>query len=200
MEKSIILYIHGKGGNATEAEHYRSLLPQYEVIGLDYKSDTPWEFSREVLPYADSLVREHGKIIIIASSIGAYFAMNSLSERQVDRAFFISPVADMNRLITDMMKWADVSEKLLREKGTIDTDFGETLSWEYYNYAKNHPVKWNVPTEILYGECDNLISYETVSDFADKHSAGLTVLKGGEHWFHTDGQMKFLDDWIFGKL
>ena len=26
--------------------------------------------------------------------------------------------------------------------------------------------------------------------------AGLTDMAGGEHWFHTEEQMQFLDDWI----
>ncbi len=24
----------------------------------------------------------------------------------------------------------------------------------------------------------------------------LTIMKNGEHWFHTEEQMKFLDSWI----
>ena len=32
-----ILYIHGKGGSATESEHYKCLFPDCDVIGLDYK-------------------------------------------------------------------------------------------------------------------------------------------------------------------
>lgn len=30
----------------------------------------------------------------------------------------------------------------------------------------------------------------------DARNASLTVLDGGEHWFHTPEQMRFLDDWI----
>ena len=26
--------------------------------------------------------------------------------------------------------------------------------------------------------------------------AELTVMPGGEHWFHTEEQMRFLDEWI----
>ncbi|MGN1076286.1 MAG: alpha/beta hydrolase, partial [Candidatus Enteromonas sp.] len=37
---------------------------------------------------------------------------------------------------------------------------------------------------------------ETISDFAEQAGASLTIMKGGEHWFHTDSQMRFLDDWI----
>lgn len=54
----------------------------------------------------------------------------------------------------------------------------------------------NAPTKILYGEKDNLTSFETMKEFADKHKARLTVMKGGEHWFHTEEQMNFLDMWI----
>ena len=28
------------------------------------------------------------------------------------------------------------------------------------------------------------------------YEATLTVMEGGEHWFHTDEQMQFLNDWI----
>ena len=41
-----------------------------------------------------------------------------------------------------------------------------------------------------------LTSIETVSAFAKLHHADLTVIPGGEHWFHTDEQMQFLDKWI----
>ena len=62
-----------------------------------------------------------------------------------------------------------------------------------------HPLSWNVPTKILYGSNDNLTSYETMSSFAKKHNARLTVMENGEHWFHTEEQMKFLDEWILTK-
>ena len=40
----------------------------------------------------------------------------------------------------------------------------------------------------------------TISEFAKQANATLTVMKNGEHWFHTDEQMKFLDDWINNLL
>ena len=57
-------------------------------------------------------------------------------------------------------------------------------------------MKWEVPTEILYGGRDDLTSYETVAAFAGKTEAKLTVMDNGEHWFHTEEQMRFLDEWI----
>ena len=63
-------------------------------------------------------------------------------------------------------------------------------------YVRSHPIRWDVPTQILYGENDALTSLETIRSFAVRHNAALTVMKGGGHWFHTEAQMRFLDDWI----
>ena len=61
---------------------------------------------------------------------------------------------------------------------------------------REHPVLWQVPTRILYGAHDNLTSLETIRAFAEKTGAELTVMPGGEHWFHTKEQMQFLDNGI----
>lgn len=45
--KNIVIYVHGKGGSAAEAEHYRQLFPDSEVIGFDYHAQTPWEAKEE---------------------------------------------------------------------------------------------------------------------------------------------------------
>lgn len=73
---------------------------------------------------------------------------------------------------------------------------GEDLSWDYLCYVRNYPYKWDVPTDILYGEKDTLTSYDTINRFKEEHHATLTVMQDGEHWFHTDVQMSFLDNWI----
>jgi len=191
-----VLYIHGKGGSAAESEHYRVFFPGRRVYGLDYQTFTPWETGAEIRAAAEQLEAGHGNMILIANSIGAYFSMNAGIEEIIREAFFISPIVDMERLILDLMKWANVTEKELETRRTIRTDFGETLSWDYLCYVWNHPVNWPVPTQILYGSDDNLTSYETIRHFAEKHNAGLTVMEHGEHWFHTEAQMRFLDDWM----
>ena len=194
--KDQIVYVHGKGGLAEEAEHFQPLFPESEVLGFDYRSQTPWE-AREEFPAFFAAQRPCcGRLTLIANSIGAYFSLVSLDESLVDRAYFISPVVDMETLILDMMRWANVTKAELAEKGEIVTDFGETLSWRYLCYVREHPVSWRVPTAILYGEHDNLTSMETISAFARRHGAALTVMPGGEHWFHMAEQMRFLDAWL----
>ena len=122
--------------------------------------------------------------------------MSARIDGMLSKAYFISPIVDMEKLINDMMLWANVSEEELKERGVIRTYFGEDLSWEYLCYIREHPIKWSISTSILYGNNDNLTSLETVRAFAKQHDAVLTVMENGEHWFHTDEQMHFLDDWI----
>ena len=43
---------------------------------------------------------------------------------------------------------------------------------------------------------DTLISRQTVDMFVSSHHAALTVMENGEHWFHTDEQIAFLDSWM----
>ncbi len=191
-----VLYVHGQGGSAAEAEHYRRLFPSSDTIGLDYKGQTPWEAGEEIKEAVGVLKRGHGSVILIANSIGAFFCMNADIGGMIQKAYFISPVADMEKLILDMMKRADVSQSELRKKRTVRTERGDVLSWEYLSYVREHPIKWNAPTEILYGGRDNITSYETIAEFSKKHNARLTVMKNGEHWFHTEEQMRFLDNWI----
>ena len=191
-----ILYIHGKGGSATESEHYKCLFPDCDVIGLDYKTYSPWETGIEIRVAVEKIREKYENIILIANSIGAYFCMNAGIDDFIERAYFISPIVDMEMLITDMMKWANVSEEELQLKGVIHTDFGEDLSWDYLSYVRSHLVKWNVPTQILYGSKDHLMSIDTITNFVKKHNASLTIMENGEHWFHTEEQMAFLDNWI----
>lgn len=197
--KKALIYVHGKGGSASEAEHYREIFRDYDVYGIDYQATTPWECRAEMVDFYDSLAHQYEQIELIANSIGAYLAMNALADKKITRAFFISPIVDMERLIGDMLIWAGKTEQDLAQALEIETDFDETLSWEYLCYARENPIAWDIPTFILYGDRDNLTAYETIAAFARMVNADLTVCQNGEHWFHTEDEMAFLDDWL-GKI
>ncbi len=199
--KELVLYIHGKDGCAEESKHYRPLFPECDVVGLDYQTFTPWETGKEIREAVIKLKAKYDYIVLIANSIGAFFSMNAGIDAMIRCAYFISPVVDMEQLILNLISWANVTEAELKEKGVIPTSFGENLSWEYLCYVREHPVCWTAPTRILYGRRDNLTSYETITAFAKTYGAEITVMEEGEHWFHTDEQMRFLDNWIInGKL
>ena len=59
--KNTVIYIHGKGGSAAESEHYKPLFPDYDVIGLDYKTFTPWETGKEI----HAAVGDGGNVIYV---------------------------------------------------------------------------------------------------------------------------------------
>ena len=194
--KDIVVYIHGKNGSAAEAARYRRLFADSDVLGFDYEARTPWEAKEEFAPYFESILKSRKSVTIVANSIGAFFAMHALQDMRIKKAYFISPIVNMQNLIEKMMSQARVSEDELRDRGELDTGSGEKLSWKYLCYAREHPICWTAPTHILYGEKDDLTSLETICEFANQAQATLTVMKNGEHWFHTAQQMRFLDDWI----
>ena len=194
--KNVVIYIHGKYGTAEEAEYYKKFFNKADIIGFEYTSEYPWDFQKEFSNFIDNIYTKYKKISIIANSIGAYFTMLSLTNKNIEKAFFISPIVDMEKLITDMMVSENITEEELYKKKEIKTSFGEILSWDYLTFARKNPIEWNIPTYILYGENDDLTSYETILNFTNKSKANLTIMKGGEHWFHTDEQIEFLNNWI----
>ena len=80
MDKAVI-YIHGKGGNAEEAIHYKPLFSNCDVIDLDYTAQFPWEAKEEFPLFFNSIYRNYKTVEVIANGIGAYFAINALSNQ-----------------------------------------------------------------------------------------------------------------------
>ena len=190
--KNFVIYVHGKGGSADEAEFYKKFFEN--VVGFDYKSENVWDFKEEFLQFIAG--KNLAEIILIANSIGAYFSMNALSGKKIQKAFFISPIVDMEKIIENLMRAENVTENELRAKKIIPTKFGENLSWNYLKYVRENKIDWQSPTEILYGEKDNFTDKQTMIDFAEKIGANVKIMKDGEHFFHTAEQMNFLDNWL----
>ena len=135
--EEIVVYVHGKGGSAQEAEHYKALFPNCEVIGFDYHAQSPWEATEEFSGFFTAVRKRCGKLTLVANSIGAFFSFASLNEKLVDASYFISPVVDMEQLICNMMRWAGVSEAELATvyKGNII----KNLIMDCQSYTKYRP-------------------------------------------------------------
>ena len=198
--KSGVVYVHGNGGTSAEADHYAPLLPEYGVIGFDYRASFPWGAREEFSAYFRVQREKYDSLVVIANSIGAYFTMCSGVSDLIDRAFFISPVVNMENLICRMIAQSGVSEDELRRKGIIRTSFGDELSWQYLSYTRTHPVVWNKRTDILCAENDAVTPLDEMRAFAKDRKADLCVMPGGEHWFHTSEQMHFLDRWLKERI
>ena len=178
-----------------EADHYKTLFAGYDVVGLDYHADNPWEAISEFKEFFYGYRKGYDSIILIANSIGAYFSMCAFNHEQIDKAFFISPIVDMEKLILDLMQQAGVTEEQLHAAGEIPTAMGEILSWSYLCWVREHPLHWKVPTQVLYADTDPLTGHTAMEQFRQRTGAHLTILEGGEHWFHTETQLAALQSW-----
>ena len=202
------LYIHGKGGCKEEAAEFAgAACPRgWQVLAVDLPehgarqgaADTldPWH----AVPELEGLLAYAGerweRIALRCTSLGAWFSLLAFGGAPLEKALFVSPVLDMERLIRDMMGWAGVGEERLESEGEVATEFGETLSWRYLQYARAHPITaWAVPTEILYAGRDHLTGRETMDGFVRRFGCGLTVVEDSEHWFHTPEQLAALRAW-----
>jgi hypothetical protein len=207
------LYIHGKLGCKEEAESFAAITGAkgWQVLSIDLPENgerkeeqdsfNPWCVIPElkiVLQY----MQQHFKMIgLRANSIGVWFAMLSFNGSEFERCLFVSPILDMEKLIRNMMQWAGVSEERLKEETRIPTDFGETLSWKYYEYAKAHPItEWLCQTDILYAGNDTMTQRDTVDEFVERFAPSLTVMEDGEHWFRTPEQLAVLNLWVAERI
>jgi len=207
--EKVYLFVHGKKSRKEEAQDFAKIainkgyqvlsfdLPEHgERINLSYPCTVQNGVSD--LSLVGNYATEKWKhISLFACSLGAYFSLIAYQEMRFDKCLFLSPILDMERLIENMMKWFSVSEELLKEKEEISTPMGETLSWSYYSYVREHPIiKWENQTYILYGSNDNLTERHIVDSFVTKFHCDLEVLENGEHYFHTANQMQVLDRWL----
>ncbi len=60
--------------------------------------------------------------------------------------------------------------------------------------------KWGIPTAILYGSDDNITEWEEIAAFAAGFKADVKVLDHGEHYFHTQEQLRSFDAWANENL
>ena len=149
---------------------------------------------KQVIEYAK---KNFDEIYLWACSMGAYFSLVSYKDEDIKQCLFLSPVVNMKIIIDNMMLLSSVTEKELKEKQEVKTDFGQTLYWDYYKYVKENPIiNWNKKTYILYGNKDNLQEEKIINDFCIKFNCKLSVLENGEHFFHTEEQLEFYKNWL----
>ena len=149
---------------------------------------------RLIIDYAKT---NYNEINIWACSIGAYFSLLAYKDENIKQCLFLSPVVNMEIIIDNMMKWSNTTERKLKEKQEIRTDFGQTLYWDYYLYVKENPItQWNKETYILYGDKDNMQDKNVIQKFSNNFNCELTILKSGEHYFHTEKQLNCYKNWL----
>mgnify|MGYP000681895293 FL=1 len=205
--RRVYLYVHGKNGSAAEAARFaRTACPAgWQVLAVDLPEHgtrknspeklVPWVVTRELQAVYARMHPVWKHIRVYGVSIGAWFAMQALQTQKPEKALLVSPIVDMEKLILALMQQAGVTEEQLHAAGEIPTDFGETLSWPYLCWVREHPLHWHGRTQVLYGDRDALTSRTMIERFRQESGAHLTIMEGGEHWFHTPVQMAVLQTW-----
>ncbi|WP_350308957.1 alpha/beta hydrolase [Harryflintia acetispora] len=214
-QEEVIVAVHGNFSSKTDtpirllAEHAAAKgcqvlsfdLPGHGARreeGIPCKVQTcVWELCG-VLRYA----RERWKRVgLFGCSMGAYFGLLACQGLPLERCLFLSPVVDMQKIIEGMMAQFHVTPGRLRAEGEIPTPIGQTLYWDYYRYVSEHPVtRWDAPTAILCGSGDDMSGRGDIQAFAERFHCKLDVLEGGEHYFHTPGQLAYYEGWLKRNL
>ena len=200
-KKKVAIYIHGLHGSHKEAEDFNFLKDDYDVIGLKYQDGNPWELQEVIQKEFKKLSKGYDEVVVIANSIGAFYACEYLSDFNIKHAFFISPIVSMFQNIVDLMTMYGIKDKELKKKQFIELEDGTTLSFDFYQHVSNDEDHWNVPTDILYGAYDEVVYTGSMMEFLENHPlARLTVKSESEHYFQSEEEKDFIKNWMLQLL
>lgn len=112
----VFMYIHGQGGSKEEAEIIAPTICNrgWQLLSLDLpghgeRTDesgnfVPWRVVPELSEILKFAKEQWTEIALYANSIGAWFSILSFTSEEFSQCLFVSPVLDMRRLISDMMR------------------------------------------------------------------------------------------------
>lgn len=192
---SCIVYLHGLCGNAKEAEFYSFLSDKYDVIGLDYEDGNPWETKDDIIDKFARLIMGYKNVYVIGNSMGAFYAYNYLGSFDIKSALFISPFVNMKAFIELQLNKNKISMESFEQSKIIELPNKQILSFPFYKslFEKND---WKIKTFVIYGGRDKVVDKNSIFEFISNHNACLSVMKNGEHNFHTPSQLRVLKKWI----
>lgn len=204
----VLLAVHGLMSNKEDtvinmvAKH--AIERGYQVLSIDLpehgerkdgKKLVPWVCTEEIQKVYQYIQNGQKEISLFACSIGAYMSMLALNGMKIEKSYFLSPIVNMNYLIQGMMYGFNVTEERLKQEKYISLPIGQTLDWDYYMYAKEHPICWNHNTCILWGNKDDMMPEKEIDTFANHFHAAVDKVDS-EHYFYTEEQLELLQKWI----
>ena len=196
----VVVYIHGRNSSRKEYNFYKSFIVGYDVKMLDYEDGDAWVVGPLIKEKFAKLIAKYKEVVVIAHSIGAFYAIDNLYEFPIKKAFFISPITDMFQVMFDMMNSYKVTEKKLKEQGEIKLENGFTLSYDFYKHSLEDFDNWNVPTEVLFGNKDGLTYLNNTIEFISTHNASLTIKNDADHYFQKPDDLAYIKKWILRYL
>lgn len=100
--------------------------------------------------------------------------MSTLAEKNISKALFISPIVNMEKLITEMMMWSNVMEDELQSKMEIPTEFGATLQMSRCSFLM---IGFAVLENSIYFYSKKVIQQKWSRKF-QLHSCKMIALRG----------------------
>ena len=207
--EKVYIYAHGQDGSKEDAELLASVVCEQgrQVISFDLSGHgqrrhepASCDLRRAILEFCEILSyakKRWDEVALFAVSLGAWLGLQSFRDEKLSDCLFLSPILDMKYVISNIMRRAGVSEERLKQERMILIPAGQPLFWEYWSFVLNNPItKWETPSRILYAENDDMTPLCIVRNFAQKFDCDLSVMKNGEHWFHTPQQLDYLRSWI----
>ena len=67
------------------------------------------------------------EINVFACSMGAYFSLLAYQNDVLEKALFLSPVVNMERIIENMMKWFNVTRAFTKRNDYRDTYWSKVI-------------------------------------------------------------------------
>lgn len=207
----VFVFLHGQGGSKEEAARFAQTAEGcgYQVLGVDLPEHGARNDGAKLLPWVVvpelRAVMEYAKIrwahvSVRAISIGAWFSMLAFNGERIEKCLFSSPLLDMENMIENMMRWANVTEAQLEAAREIPMASGQTLSWDYLCWVRQNAVRALCRTAILYATGDELIPRCVIDAFTAANDCMLTVYDGGQHWLHTTEELEFMRRWEEAEL
>ena len=207
----LFVTVHGKGGDkqdaATTVFARAAVAAGYAVLSFDLpdhgdrRNDKPGNLLQAisdlvaVCQFARTLAEDVG---VFALGFGAYLTMSAYAKLPINWLLLAAPEVDMVRILRTMLQQAGATPAQLEKEGSVWTDEGWEVNWNYYSYAMENPVIYDAccPMDVLYGRRDSLVQLEEVERFVACHHGRLTVAEAGDHEFINEEALKELQTWV----
>lgn len=151
--------------------------------------------SPEIRAFARLARSQSTEVGLLASSVGAYFALCDTPVGTFERAWLVSPLIDLEYYIRDVMTEYSVTDEQLEAETVIDTPRA-MLEWPYLRFVEDHPARLDIPSWTIRGDRDEVVPLDALSQFVGAPGAELVQVEGGQHFLGRPPHLDTVVAWF----